>query len=197
MLRVAAIGEYILSKNKIKLNLQPYISCLLLHDIGNLIKINPEQDILFFTTKDQDSQKWSIVRNEMIKSYGSDEKLATLKMIKKICNDEKIIKIINFLDLTDISQILKINDIGTKVCIYSDFRVGLNSFVSLTERFADILCRYKNRPGFAGKEMVLQKKIILFKLEKQIENTLQINLRTLPQQKLISRSYELLHHSVC
>jgi len=190
MLLVASLGYYILRMTK-EINSEKVIKALLLHDIANLIKFDLEKGLYLFDNSEQDITFWQKVQTQMVKKYGKDEHVATIKIVNEIGVSNEVVKLIRFIDSDNISTVLETDDFAIKIGVYCDFRATNDRYVTLIERFDDIIKRYTSRVGFMGKEKATKKKNDCIRLEKQIEERFQISLHNLDNLKL-SKIYEKL-----
>lgn len=196
MLWVTSLGQHVCSNLKKKINRQAVLSALLLHDVGNLIKFDLREGVSFFDKEEQDLEYWLKVQREMIDKYGDNERLATIKIISEVSDDKKVIDLVESISLQDLSSVISSNDLDTKISVYCDFRVGIKKFVTIRERFEEIIKRYGDRSRFIGREKALEKRDMCLVLEKQIEKMARIDLSKLPEGKLIDDASKLLSFQI-
>lgn len=162
MLRVAACGNLILD-NWIgeKINKNSIIRILLLHDMGNIVKITPEQN---------SNSKFLEFRKSYIDKYGNDDH----KITNVISKNEGLTQ--QEIDIMD-SKILKNNELTAqsdsyeiKICAYCDQRVAPNGVVDIKDRLEELRSRHqKNGKGSMSNEETANKLIFsALEIEKQI-----------------------------
>lgn len=178
MLLVASLGKYILKSSK-QIDDKPVVKSLLLHDIANLIKFDLDKGVHLFDKKEQDATFWKKIQVDMIEKYGKDEHIATLQIANDVGVADDTVHLIKAINSDNILKILKTNDFKVKVSVYCDFRANQDQYVTLRERFDDIIKRYSGRAGFMGTEKAIQKRDNCVQLEKQIEEKFDISLQNL------------------
>lgn len=139
MLRVAACGNLILD-NWIgdKIDKDSLIRILLLHDMGNIVKITPDQN---------SNPIFLAFREEWIRKYGNDDHVITEEICRIEGLTEEEIKIMNDKIFMKNDRTAKSNSYITKIASYCDQRVAPNGVSSLQERMEEGKIRYQNRPG--------------------------------------------------
>lgn len=137
---------------------------------------------------ERDLSHWESIKQEMIAKYGPDEHIATQRMAEKYTDNHRVLWLLSNMGSSNLHKTLKLDDWELKVVSYADFRVGPHGFLSVEERFADIIDRYKGRDHELSKiEKTLQKKMYCLQLEKQIQEKLSANVRELPKDDLESQ----------
>jgi len=157
-LRVAAVGKMICDSMSIDVDTPNILHALLLHDMGNLIKVK-DFTILQELFDPEGSDYWETKQQEFFDRYGSDEHKATEAMAREIGVDEKAIQFIGMLDFGHILDTNKEGSIENKICTYADRRVSPAGIVSLEVRMDDALGRYKDQ-GFKEHEMLDEIKMV-------------------------------------
>lgn len=170
MYKVAAVGVLIvksLEKN-IEFDINIVIKELLLHDMGNILKI-PVKGNSFFSEKEQGLL--IKIQEDFSQKFGKEEHGATLKIAKEIGISEDIIYILENTGSSKLSSTIDSNNWYLKVCSYADFRVSPKNIVSITERFDEIIQRYSGGDHIlANIEKTEHKKHLALVLEKQIQD---------------------------
>lgn len=161
MLRVAACGNLIIDHwTGPALNTNSLLRVLLLHDMGNILKITPDQ------IKDS---KFLAFREECIAKYGHDDHLLT----EAICTKEGLtpeeISIMNEKIFMKNDKTLLSDSFMIKIAAYCDQRVAPNGVSSLKERMEEGKLRYQNRPGTSFNNPRTDEMIAAsYEIEKQI-----------------------------
>jgi hypothetical protein len=119
------------------------LACLL-HDIGNIIKFDLSKSKSLLNA-DLDLEYWQKVKDEFVEKYGPDEHKASVDITKELGASERVIELVDCVDFYHGPKNAEHNDLGKKICAYSDMRVGPNGVVSLEQRFADLRVRYAHR----------------------------------------------------
>ena len=138
MLRVAACSNLIIDNwNGPYIDKQAIIRVCLLHDMGNMVKIqeNESKDIEFIK-----------IRKEYFDKYGTNDHEINLEIGKQEGLTEKELKILDGKRSRKNEETLKSNSYERKICAYCDQRVALDGVVSIKERLEDTKVRYKNKP---------------------------------------------------
>ena len=138
MLRVAACSNLIIDNwNGPDIDKQAIIRVCLLHDMGNMVKIqeNESKDIEFLK-----------IRKEYFDKYGTNDHEINLEIGKQEGLTEKELKILDGKRSRKNEETLKSNSYERKICAYCDQRVAPDGVVSIKERLEDAKVRYKNKP---------------------------------------------------
>lgn len=170
MYKVAAVGRLVVEslKGQIDLDIDTVTKELLLHDMGNILKI-PVKGNSLFTEEEQGSLVK--VQEGFAEKYGKEEHVATLVIAKEIGASEKVIYILENTGSSKLYLTVESEDWYLKVCSYADFRVSPKRIVSVTERFDEIIQRYAGREHvLADIEKTEKKKQLALILEKQIQD---------------------------
>ena len=176
MLRVAAVGSLV-CENWIgpKINKEDIIAVLLIHDLGNIVKMDFESEAGLKLIGDERKRidYWKQVKREVIEKYGSDDHIVSEKMVDELWISERLKFILENHVFNNNEATVKYNDWGTKITAYADQRVGPFGVLSLKQRFRDLKERYSQKEN----ENVNNPKIDIFidcafELEKQVlDNT--------------------------
>ncbi len=183
MYRVAAVGLVIndFLNETIKLDKDILTTAMLLHDVGNIIKFDLNSDLL----KEENIDNLKITKNIFIEKYGEDEHIATVKIIKEIGVNKKVIDILENISSSKIPSTINSDDWHRKVCSYSDFRVAPQGIVSITKRFDEIIKRYKGKNHeLSDVEKTGQKKKDALILERQIQEKCVTPLSSIDDSKI-------------
>ena len=138
MLRVASCANLILDNwTGSEINSQAVIRVLLLHDMGNLVKI-PEDF--------SDDEGFRETRKKYFEKYGTNDHEINLEIGKIEGLTDFEIEILDGKRSRKNEETLNCDSYERKICAYCDQRVAPDGVVSLKERLEDAKVRYKNRP---------------------------------------------------
>ncbi|MFR6064846.1 MAG: hypothetical protein ACLUH5_02225 [Eubacterium sp.] len=139
MLRVAACSKKIVDNwTGMSLNIQSLYRVLLLHDMGNIVKI-PERE---FRNKDFQS-----IREKYYALFGKDDHEVSLTIGKELGLNEYELKLMNNKIFINNDNIMNDKSYETKIGAYCDQRVAPNCVMSLRARLNEAKERYKDKPG--------------------------------------------------
>ena len=138
MLRVAACAKLILD-NWVgeEIDKKAIIRVCLLHDMGNIIKIQ-EADL-------QDKRTIEL-RRKYIEKYGEYEHNTNMAIAREEGMTEKELMILDGKRSRKNEETYKSDSYEVKICAYCDQRVAPDGVVSIKERLEDAKVRYKDRP---------------------------------------------------
>ena len=138
MLRVAASANLIIDNwNGPSLDKEAILRVLLLHDMGNILKI-PED---FW-----DNEGFRKTRKFYFEKYGTNEHEANMEIAKDEGLTEKELIILDGKRSRKNEETLKSDSYEIKICAYCDQRVAPDGVVGIKERLEDAKVRYKDRP---------------------------------------------------
>ena len=142
-LRVAAVSQLLCNAIPNFENTKEVVTTCLLHDMGNIIKI----DLNYFPEflKPEGLEYWQKVKDEYIKKYGQSEHHATKSIIAELVDSEIIKEYANQVGFSKLHKTEKDTSLAKKICAYSDMRVGPHGVISIKERVADGRKRYEGR----------------------------------------------------
>lgn len=138
MLRVAACSNLIIDNwNGPDIDKQAIIRVSLLHDMGNMVKIqeNESKDVEFLK-----------IRKKYFDKYGTNDHEINLEIGKQEGLTEQELTILDGKRSIKNEETLKSNSYERKICAYCDQRVAPDGVVSIKERLEDAKVRYKNKP---------------------------------------------------
>lgn len=162
MLRVAACGNLILDNwTGNEINKQSIIRILLMHDMGNIIKITPDQ------TNDMEFLKY---RQQWIKQYGENDHLINDIIAKQEGITEIEINIMDEKILSNNEKTAKNNSFEVKVCAYCDQRVTPTGVAPIKERLEELKQRHqkKGKGSMANEEKAERLIKSAIEIERQI-----------------------------
>ncbi len=185
MLRVAAVGQHLARNWPTQIDSDAIIETLLFHDLGNILKFDLKAGIELFDEDEQNVAYWTSVRDDMAKKYSPDEHVATLLLAQEFGLSQRSLTLLQNMGSSNLSKTLSSSDWELKICAYSDFRVGPFGFLTVEERFADILKRYEGREHvLADKQATLQKMAACQQLESQLQEMVNIDLQLIDYDDL-------------
>lgn len=186
MYRVAAIGRLVTESltSQVDLDIDIVTKELLLHDMGNILKIPVKGNNLF---TEQEQIRLVKVQEEFAGKYGKEEHIATFTIAKELRVPEKVIYILENTGSSKLHLTVESNDWYLKVCSYADFRVSPKEIVTITERFDEIIQRYSGREHvLADIEKTEKKKQLALVLEKQIQEKSKIPLNEINSEQVFA-----------
>lgn len=136
MLRVAGCAQLICTSWRgEKLDCDLMLRDLLLHDMGNIVKI-PEEEM------DQDLLA---IRRKYVEKYGLDDHLITVAIYQELGLGDKEIKLLEGKRSKENEETMRCSSFERKICAYCDQRVAPNGVVSIQERLEDAKRRYQGK----------------------------------------------------
>lgn len=144
--RVAGVASLIADNFNLELNKEAIVTVCLLHDMGNLIKFNFDLYPEFW--QKEGVLYWKNIQNEMIRKYGDDEDIATIKIAEEIGVSQDVLDILKNLGFSKSEFVRDGDDFNLKICHYADGRVSPHGVVSLQERHFDGRERYLRKKNF-------------------------------------------------
>ncbi len=172
MFRAAAVGELICDNwNGPELDKDAIVAVLLLHDLGNLVKMKFDTPLaLKIMGKEAERvEYWKKVKQEVVEKYGKDDHRVTMKMVAELGVSERLVFLLNEKEWLQNSITAASDDFDLKICSYADQRIGPFGILSLRVRFEDVAERYKDMPKHYSQEPSYAKIVAYgLELEKQI-----------------------------
>lgn len=181
MYRVTAIAEIITKSINIPhLDIDLISKTCLLHDTGNIIKFDLENQYELIGEPEDKKEYWNQIQSEYRRKYDNDEDYATEKIAEEIGASEKIQSLIKKLHESDQVSILSSTDFNLKVCKYADMRVGPWGVISIEERWDDITKRYRNTNHSLSDPIKNERmKITSLEIESQLQKYSNINIKNI------------------
>lgn len=139
MVRVGAVAWEVCDHSPLPIDKTVAVSACLLHDMGNLIKVQFEAAPELF--EPEGVGYWQEVQAEMIETYG-DVGSATRAIVHDIAPIPAIEKTIDEASLHKMKEIAATGTPEAKLLEYADMRVALRGVTTMHERFDDIRERY-------------------------------------------------------
>jgi hypothetical protein len=164
MLRVAAVAHIVCDSMEVPVNKEIIIATCLLHDMGNIIKMNMTYYPEAF--EPEGVQYWQGVKDEYIRKYGGNETEGTRMIVKEI-GREDLLPFIDTFGFPNWKKNLETGDLNKKICFYVDQRVSPKKIVSVQGRLEEGAKRYNKNYDVLelGHDNVLNS---LIEIEKQI-----------------------------
>jgi hypothetical protein len=139
MLRVAGIAEQILA-NWVgpEINRKSLIKVLLLHDMGNLVKMEPEPD---------ESTITKTTREKFIKKFGKDDHAVSREIAFSLGLSKAEVSLMDNKIFIKNDETVNSNDFARKIGAYADQRTAPEGILPILERLKEAQHRYKDKPG--------------------------------------------------
>lgn len=138
MLRVAAASKMIINNwHGIEIDKKAIIRVCLLHDMGNMVKIEE---------KHSDDKEFIKIRRKYFEKYGTDDHKINIEIGKNEGLSDKEISILDGKRSRNNEETLKSKSYEVKICAYCDQRVAPDGVTDLRKRLEDAKIRYKDKP---------------------------------------------------
>lgn len=185
MLRVAAVGKYLAESFVGEAQSQNIVATLLLHDLGNLLKFDLVKGLNLLDESERNLEYWTEKKKQLQEQYSSDEHQATFLMAKETSANDKVLFILQHMGSSHLSETLESDDWELKICSYSDFRVGPFGYLTVEERFKNILERYEGSSHvLSDRPKTIEKMLACLALEDQLRSRISADMDTLPVEEL-------------
>lgn len=179
MLRVAGLARVIIDNWKGEyIDEDLIVKTLLIHDLGNMVKIDFEKGIKMLGKEKRKIGYWKNVQKEIVAGYGKDDHKATVKMAKEIGASDRMIQLLSKMGFVNNIDIEESNNQEIKICNHSDHRIVPSGVTTLGGRFEDAKRRYKDKPN-ASINVPNRDELIksAFKIEEDLQEKCKINLQ--------------------
>ena len=137
MCRTASITEMILDNwNGLEINKDDLIAGMLIHDMGNVLKINFDDPITIDYFEPEDKPKYEFYRDvqqQIISRYGTNDVEVNILIAKEIGANDSIVFLLNH-SIKDNEDVYLSNDLALKIRMYSDQRTELYGILGIEER---------------------------------------------------------------
>ena len=192
MLRASAVSKIITDNWRgSEINQKRIITVMLLHDMGNVVKIKVDnsKDLLI---NNKDSSFWKNLQRKYIKKYGTDDHIITYNILSELgLNKEYLWLVINKIFINN-EMIAASKNFELKICAYSDQVSGPTGILLLQERFDELRERYGNNPLASINHPRIEYLISsAFKIENQIDNKTSVELKKITNKQLNKEFEEL------
>jgi hypothetical protein len=183
MMQVAAVGEQLSNASKMPVNKNNIVAALLIHDLGNLVKmqLHSDEKIKLLDLEDQNKvEYYRKKQKEFIEKYSSDD-FVTNKLIAKEIGVEN--EIIDLLPGENPLQMLTKREVTPKniekiICIYSDLRVSPTGVTTIKERLAE----YAKRHSFDSDPAKTEHSNNFVKAAEEMERKLFLKMNITPKE---------------
>ncbi|MFA5931076.1 MAG: HD domain-containing protein [archaeon] len=180
MKEVAAVAEIICDNYKEEINKEEVVASCLIHDLGNLIKIDFEkkESSVFLDKEDQKRiDFFKRKQKEMRKKYGLNAEKADLIIAEEIGVNKKVLDLISHKAITIQNEEFEESTLGEKIASYADLRGSPVGVVSAEKRMDDYHKRYR----FAENEEKIEHSKKFVRLVKELEKELFSKLTIKPE----------------
>lgn len=129
------------------------LKAALLHDIGNIVRIDFDKYLAFGGEEEIDVIYWKDIQQKLIQKYGNDDHEATRVMLTELNVDKVIIQTILDKSFVNSIKIAHEDNWYTKILQYADLRVIPTGIVPMEDRISDVknrMTKYTSRPDFDG-----------------------------------------------
>jgi len=191
MLRVAAVG--LVTAEGIGpafINRDLVVKTLLLHDMGNLLKMDFSRLDLLSQRDRERVAEIQTIQGDWKKKYGKDADDATLAILEEIGVDKSIIELCETSHGEFLQEILESGSMEQKTCFYADMRIGPFGLLDVDERFEDLGKRYPDQ-----KDMMERYCTLTLALEDQLQQKCRIPLKQI-EAGAIEKLAMILHKAV-
>lgn len=173
-----------------EINPQELKKLCLLHDVGNIVKFQIKQYPQYLEEEQERADYWIGRQSQTIAKYGSDDNIATSKMLQELGINSELIQLIKDKEYGNTIAIKDGTNWTLKVMLYSDLRVAPTGLQSLENRLTEVMNRYEK----------YRKRHDLFEASKEIEKQLQervdISLSGIDETNIEANNQELLETEV-
>jgi len=148
------------------INGEDAIVCLLLHDLGNVVRMsfgNNGLDDLYEESGGVDLMKK--IKKEAVGIYGEDDHVATEKMCEELGISKRVMELMEEHTFHKNKDICSGEDMDLKICAYADQRIGPRGVLNLKVRLEEANERGKNRPWYNEFDDLLE---CALKIEEQV-----------------------------
>lgn len=146
MKEVAAVAEMVCDNYKEKVKKDEIIAACLIHDLGNVIKMDFEtkESIILLEKKDREKiDFFKKKQKEMREKYGTNAEKADLIIAKELGVNQNIIDLISHKAMHIEGENLQPSTLEEKIAAYADLRCSPQGIVSVEERMKEYYKRYK------------------------------------------------------
>jgi hypothetical protein len=181
MLRVAGVASLITNNYAKTIDKEVIITAALLHDLGNMAKIKLGAFPEF--AEPLGVKHWDKILTDFKNKYGNNDYIATYAILRELNIPKEIYNLVTSLEFAKAPQTAKSENLGLKICLYSDARVSPHGVVLLNERLDEVKVRYIRNKGVSEKKFNLIAKN-LFLIEEQIFTHCKIKPEDITEEKV-------------
>jgi hypothetical protein len=192
MLRVASVTLFIIDHwVGPKIDKELILSAALVHDLGNIVRFDFVNHPEFLGQEQKRLAYWISVQKEIVAKYGSDDHLATTKMLGEIEVNDKLVNLVLTKGFKNVLKIEKSDNWELKILFYADMRVGPYGILSLVDRLNEVINRWPEAERGKWMDHIEACK----RIEKEIQEKVDINLQNLGKE-ILRLGQSLLSHQV-
>ena len=169
MLRVASVAA-MLADAVVGVNKHDVVLACLLHDLGNILKINMDNYLFPEALEPEGLEYWKDIQSQVRQQYGSDVHKATLVMVQELEVGKRVEELVGAIGFLQAVGNAASTDVDRKICSYADMRVVPAGVVSLGDRFLDLRKRYREKQKLGSEAAVEIFEESLRKIEQQLFN---------------------------
>jgi hypothetical protein len=172
---VAGVGAFV-ADNWVgpAINRNDLVAYLLLHDVGNIAKMDFTNTSLMTPHDVGKIEHWKTAQAKVHAKYGKDDHQVTLGMIRDLDLPPRVLALLEHDDWRKLDVIAAGNDWEQKIGKYADYRTGPFGVITLQERIADLEKRYAGKLAPEDQENLKKFNIALHNIEAQITKNLRI-----------------------
>jgi|GEM_PF-1179117 len=155
-----------------KLSHQILLECMLLHDLGNLVKFDLSSSAPSYLMSQVELPFYRELQKTWRDKFGQDADVASSLIIADLPlkNSAVITQLITGHAAGTLTSTVESHNWLQKLCDYTDFRIGPFGLVTLTERFSDLKNRYAYQHADWVDEANVNFRLATFqKLESQLQ----------------------------
>ncbi len=206
MLSTAGLGKLICTNwqktalSDSTVDTQLVITTLLVHDLGNLVKFKLNNTSSLLKTKTlpqvqtQDLAYWQEKQQQMITKYGTDADAVNLKILQELgLSSAK--KIMEFHTFEQLSALMSQPQYwAEKIVLYCDLRFTPFGLTTVKKRILDLQQRYRDYDAqWQDQQLVVQRILQAEQLETQLNNHINLDLKTVTMVEIQNLFPELLN----
>ena len=187
MFRVWGVVSFIeihWNNSQIKVDWDLVKQASLLHDLGNVVRFDFNKHPEFLGKEQINVEYWKDIQKKVIENYGSDDHIATEKMLMEMGVSQEMIEIIGKKSFGNSVAIKNGNNWPLKILSYADLRTLPWGIGTLEERIADIkerMPKYTSRPDFNDLIEACRR------VERQIQENLNVPVSEINNDTIVSK----------
>ena len=186
MLRAAGVASFITDHwTEPKIDKELIIKAALVHDLGNLIRFDFINHPEFLGEEQKRLTYWISVQKEIVAKYGTDDHLATARMLREIGVSKKMLSRVSNKSFRNVLNIEKTTDWELKILFYADMRVGPYGIMPLVDRLNEVINRWPEAERGKWVDHIEACK----KIEKEIQGNVDINLQEITLDSLSKEDF--------
>lgn len=146
MMRVAAVSELICDKMKPKINSDDLVAVSLIHDLGNIVKMDfdHKEKVLLLCKKDRCNLDYLRVKQkEFWEKYGKDDNCANDLIAEEMGVNKRVLYLLKHKGIEERETNFWVNDLELMILFYADGRVSPKGVTSIKKRLKEYVKRYE------------------------------------------------------